>query len=217
MRPLRPEALDAPVQLVFDGRFATKVAAATAEVLEPSHQTSLVPLAELTAGPAQLMATGKATVLITARFDWREVHRFDAASHRVRRPWCFVGYAYPYVFVGPYVSPTGGPCYLCLQVRLKQHGRTEIPLDGVHLPVPGGHVEGIPPHLVHSVAGLLSGLLDAADGARPRSVALLHVNGLKVRSEALVGVHHCGRCADPATDERGHARLLRVGRELWEA
>jgi bacteriocin biosynthesis cyclodehydratase domain-containing protein len=208
---------EAPVQLVFDGRFSARVAAATAEALDTSHETRLVPLAEFTAEPADLMAAGKATVLITPRFDWREVHVFDAASHRVERPWCFVGYAYPYVFVGPYVSPTDGPCYLCLQVRLKQHGRTEIPLEGVHLPVHGDHIEGIPPHLIYSVAGLLSGLLDSAAGARPRSVYLLHVNGLKVRSEALVGVHNCRRCADAATYDHGHGELLRVYRELWEA
>jgi len=154
-----------------------------------------VPLAEVAADPAELMTAGRATVLLTSRFDWTEVHLFDAAGRRAARPWCFVGYAYPYVFVGPWTGPTDGPCYLCLQTRLRQHGRTEIPLDGVHVPVHDDHVEGIPAHLVDSVAGLLASGSTSSAGGRARSVHLVHVNGLKVRSEAVIGVHGCRRCA----------------------
>jgi bacteriocin biosynthesis cyclodehydratase domain-containing protein len=197
-----------PVQLVFDGRFAAQVAAATADLLDTVR---LVPLADVPADPAELMAEGTATVLVTARYDWREVHLFDDAGRRAGRPWCFAGYAYPYVFVGPYAAPAGGPCYLCLRTRLGQHGRTELPLDGVHVPVHGDHVEGIPPHLVHPVAGLLAGLLDPAGGHRTGSLSLVHVNGFKVRAEALIGVHGCGRCGDAS--ERGDLR--RAVRDLW--
>lgn len=206
----------APVQLLFDGRFSALVAAATAEALDATHDVRLRSLPAVTAEPADLLVEGGTTVLLTPRFDWHEVHAFDAASHRTNRPWCFVGYAYPYVVVGPYADPAAGPCYLCLQVRLKQHGRTEIPLEGRYLPVRGEHVEGIPRHLVYSVAGLLGGLLSAAEPARHDVVHLCHVNGLKVRSEVLVGVHRCQRCAASDRNRPGNAELLRVCRELWE-
>ena len=207
---------DAPVQLVVDGGFSARVAAVVAEALHPTPGVRLVPLSEAAAEPAEVMSAGTVTVLITPRFDWHEVHRFDDASHRVGRPWCFVGYTYPYVVVGPYVTPHDGPCLRCLQVRLKQHKRTEIPLDGVHVPAPAAHVEGIPRHLVYSVSGALAGLLGAAGHPPARPVHLLHVNGLKVRTESLVGVHGCQRCAEPAGHGRGNGELLRVHRELWE-
>lgn len=206
----------APVQLVFDGAFPARVAAAAAEALDATHEVRLVRLSEAGAEPTDLMSAGQVTVLITPRFDWHEVHRFDVASHRVKRPWCFIGYVYPYVFVGPLVTPYDGPCYSCLRDRLKQHGRTEIPLEGVHVPAPEAHIEGIPGYLVYSVSGLLAGLLSTAEHPRVRPVQLLHVNGLKVRSEALVGVHGCRRCADPAGNRPGSGGLLTVYRELWE-
>lgn len=206
----------APVQILFDGRFSALVAEATAEVLHPTRDVRLLARPSVPAEPVDLMVDGGTTVLVTPRFDWHEVHAFDAASHRTNRPWCFVGYAYPYVFVGPHVAPHAGPCYRCLQVRLKQHGRTEIPLEGAYLPVPGEHVEGIPPHLVYSVAGVLGGLLDTAEPGRRDVVHLLHVNGLKVRSEVLIGVHQCERCATPDQHRPGNEELRRLCRELRE-
>ncbi|MEO3745648.1 TOMM precursor leader peptide-binding protein [Plantactinospora sp. B5E13] len=213
---MNPTPSEAPVQLVFDGSFGALVAAAVAETLDTAYETRLVALSECADNPGAVMAAGRTTVLVTSRFDWRQVHAFDAASHRLSVPWCFVGYAYPYVFVGPHVVPDDGPCYLCLQVRLKQHGRTEVPLRGVDVPVRGDHVEGIPRHLAYTVAGLLSGLLEPTGRGRPRSVYLLHVNGLKVRAEALTAVHDCPRCTRPASAGRGNAQLLRLYRDLWE-
>lgn len=183
------------VGLISDGVFADGVCSALERGLRASGVTSARHRLDPAVAPERRLAEADVTVLASDRYDRSLVDRWDVASHGTRRPWLAVVHQHPYVQLGPYVVPFKGACHACLRLRLTQHGG----LDPVGERVASGAglspVDGLPPHLAATVAGLVLGMLLGAAPARGDSALLLvHVDGLAASRLPVTAAHFCRRC-----------------------
>lgn len=144
-------------------------------------------------------------VVISGRPRRSDYLRIDEEFRLAGRAWLPVTLEYPFVHVGPVLSPGTGPCFECFGDRGYQHDdashitRAIHELYGAGSPTPPLHL----PQHARVVAGLVLEVLE-----RPSSrVVTFDVAQNSLRADAVVPWHGCPRCSDPEFIARRDAEL----------
>ncbi|MHA7134055.1 TOMM precursor leader peptide-binding protein [Oerskovia turbata] len=147
-------------------------------------------------------------VVISGRPRRREYLRFDEESRRAGRTWLPVTLEYPFVYVGPVLSPGTGPCFECFGDRSYQHDDAAVITRAIHelYEVDSPNPPLYLPQHARTVAGLVLEVLE-----RPSArVVTFDVAQNIVRAETVVPWHGCPRCSDPEFTLRRDAELARL-------
>lgn len=133
--------------------------------------------------------------------------RVDAIAFAEGKPWLPVVLEHPFLRVGPFVSPSDGPCHGCYAARRRQHAAVPSLEDALHAHYaddPDAGPRGFLPPLAMLAAGAVADVLDdpAASVGRVRRLDVVSMDG---GSGHVVGVDGCTRCG-PTPAERARAR-----------
>jgi len=179
-----------------------------------SHELGAVPLAveELT---AHRSLPDEPEVLVVAL--WRPLEelceRIDEAAFAAGRPWLPVAFEHPWVVVGPWLEPPGGPCHHCYLDRRAQHrlrSDTVRAMTEAYAADPDFGVKGHLPHHVRLAVGLAQQALRLRE---PGLVLSANTVGSRISTHRTVGVHGCPRCGQQ-NRLGGEGAVAKVARSL---